>query len=448
MAWLAMAETPDIRDIDLFTKELGRLEATMGRREPAGAINPGRWPDALAKVLPEDSVLVQFVAHQRYPLTGPQPLPESPKTHYAAALYVGGKLEFVPLGPAEPIDEAIQTFRSAIQGPGAAKSCSETALLKELLPLARDLYQRMIGPWATFLDGARELVIVPDGELATLPFAALHDGERFLGERLRVRYAPSARFLVLDTAVPVSPGPALILADPAFDVVLADEAPLPEWLAYAQRRALQIDKLDALPGTRDEAQAVVKLLPDAELLVGRAATERALRARRSPRVLHIASHGLFIPSHEDANLDALMARSLLLLSGATAPGPRRIGPADGWLTALELADLDLRGTELVVLSACETGLGDIRIGQGVYGARRAVFLAGARTLVTSLWKVNDEVTRDLMVSFYEGLAAKRSRANAFAAATEAVRQKHPHPYFWASFVLVGEPGPLPEATRE
>lgn len=104
--------------------------------------------------------------------------------------------------------------------------------------------------------------------------------------------------------------------------------------------------------------------------------------------------------------------------------------------------MDLNGTQLVVLSACQTGQGDIQRGQGVYGLRRAIFLAGAETLVISLWQVSDRVTKDLMGAYYEGLARGGGRAEALRQAALRVYAQHPHPYYWSSFIVLGEEGAL------
>ena len=112
------------------------------------------------------------------------------------------------------------------------------------------------------------------------------------------------------------------------------------------------------------------------------------------------------------------------------------------LSAEEVAGLDLRGCELAVLSACETGLGEVRTGEGVFGLRRAFVLAGARTLVMSLWKVPDEQTQELMVDFYRRVLAGQPRADALRQAQLTLRQKYPDPYYWGAFICQGEPGPL------
>jgi CHAT domain-containing protein len=112
------------------------------------------------------------------------------------------------------------------------------------------------------------------------------------------------------------------------------------------------------------------------------------------------------------------------------------------VTALEMAGMNLWGTELVVLSACETGRGEVKVGQGVYGLRRSLVVAGAETVVTSLWRVDDETTRALMETYYRGLLSGLGRSKALDLAMKDMRAKRPHPYYWAPFIVVGRDTPL------
>ena len=140
-----------------------------------------------------------------------------------------------------------------------------------------------------------------------------------------------------------------------------------------------------------------------------------------------------------------MLRSGLALAGANtwlAHGQPPPEAEDGLLTAEDVSGLDLGGTELVVLSACETGLGEVRTGEGVFGLRRAFVLAGARTLVMSLWKVPDEQTQELMDDFYERALAGQPVAEALRGAQLALKERYPEPCFWGAFVCLGDPGPL------
>jgi CHAT domain-containing protein len=141
-----------------------------------------------------------------------------------------------------------------------------------------------------------------------------------------------------------------------------------------------------------------------------------------------------------------LLRSGLILADAHAkapqPGSRR--PEDSLVTALELAGLDLWGTQLVVLSACDTGRGDVKPGQGVNGLRRALVVAGAETLITSLWKVNDDATQELMESYYRHMLSGQGRTSALREAMRELRRKWPHPHFWAAFIALGQDAPLRE----
>jgi len=135
--------------------------------------------------------------------------------------------------------------------------------------------------------------------------------------------------------------------------------------------------------------------------------------------------------------EALTLRALKLDGAALPPEAE-----DGLLTAEDVSGLDLLATELVVLSACETGLGEVRTGEGVFGLQRAFTLAGAKTLVMSLWSVPDEATRELMEDFYTRLLSGEGKADALRNAQLTLRRKYPDPFFWGAFICQGDPGPL------
>ena len=219
-----------------------------------------------------------------------------------------------------------------------------------------------------------------------------------------------------------------------------------------------------LPGTAAEAKALKALLKlhDDHVLTGANATEAQLKHLHGPRILHVATHGFFLrdqPMAADARKPVgfahdqrpvLVGENPLLRSGLALAGAnvRRSGTNDdGILTAFEAAQLDLRGTELVILSACETGVGEVQNGEGVYGLRRALVLAGAQTQVTSLWKVADDATKDLMVDYYRGLLKGEGRSGALREVQKAMiaSQDRWHPYYWAAFVPIGNWAPLPAA---
>jgi len=204
-----------------------------------------------------------------------------------------------------------------------------------------------------------------------------------------------------------------------------------------------------LVGSAQEARAIQAIFPDAVALDGAKATESALKQTSAPQILHIATHGFFLgetlPGEMPGALRGLkitgkfdnpLLRSGLALAGANA---RQDGENDGILTALEASGLNLWGTKLVVLSACDTGLGEVRNGEGAYGLRRAFVLAGAESLVMSLWAVSDHVTREMMTDYYKNLKQGAGRGAALRAVQIEMlkRPARQHPFYWASFIQSG-----------
>jgi CHAT domain-containing protein len=322
--------------------------------------------------------------------------------------------------------------------------------------LARRVDKLVMQPVQPLLGKTRKAFISPDDALNLVPFAALVDEQnRYLVERYSFTYLTSGRDLLRfrpDAQIAKAP---VIVADPDFGERSVE--------SKAASSAGILDLTQAyfypLTATAQEAKALKAILQQATVLTKDQATETALKQVASPSVLHIATHGFFLADKpEDAaeterqrkllqqtgdwsslggRLENPLLRSGLGLAGANL---RKSGEDDGILTAMEVAGLNLWGTKLVVLSACETGVGEVRTGEGVYGLRRALVLAGAETQVMSLWPVSDRGTRDLMIEYYKRLQAAEGRS-------EAMRQvqlrmlKDPrrrHPFYWASFIVSGE----------
>ena len=217
--------------------------------------------------------------------------------------------------------------------------------------------------------------------------------------------------------------------------------------------------LSNLPGTKTEVEAIGKSLTrnkwTVDVLTANQASETTLKNSHSPRVLHIATHGYFMNNQELKNeVNALfmgmekenvvknpLLRSGLFLAGAnqTLKGKVANNGDNGILTAYEASFLDLRETELVVLSACETGRGEVKNGEGIYGLRKAFADAGAKNIIMSLWKVDDKVTQEFMTRFYEiWLNDKSTIREAFNKTQLEIKAKYPQPYYWGAFILVGE----------
>jgi CHAT domain-containing protein len=315
-------------------------------------------------------------------------------------------------------------------------------------------------------------LIAPDGSLNLIPFAALVDEEnRYLIERCAISYLTSGRDLLrLQNPQPSRSAP-LVLADPLFGrresraMRGARNSP-----PSGDQGATQSDPDNIfflpLPGTKREALAIKAVLPEALLLMRQEATEAALKQAKAPRILHVATHGFFLSDQEDqraktgnlAGNDPMRVSKLrlgrwaaqvenpLLRSGLALAGANRRNDSDddGLLTALEVAGLDLWGTKLVALSACDTGLGEIKNGEGVQGLRRALVLAGSESQIISLWAVPDERAKDMMIPYYNALRRGEGRSEALRQAQlRMLRSKdRRHPFYWAAFIQSGEWGNL------
>ena len=212
----------------------------------------------------------------------------------------------------------------------------------------------------------------------------------------------------------------------------------------------------ALPGTKVEIEGITKILKTAGYAVTqmtqKLATEANLKAVKGPSLMHIATHGYFLVDSdgkgsamgvdaENAKNNPLL-RSGLILAGAPDPNKEQASVDlqsndNGILTAYEAMNLNLEGTDLIVLSACETGLGEVKAGEGVYGLQRSFLVAGANALIMSLWKVDDEATQMLMTNFYTNWTKSGNKLKAFKQAQLQLMAKYKEPYFWGAFVMMG-----------
>jgi CHAT domain-containing protein len=221
-----------------------------------------------------------------------------------------------------------------------------------------------------------------------------------------------------------------------------------------------------LTGAGIEGENIARMLHVAPLL-GADVLEGTIKGRHSPCIFHLATHGAFFPDQlhpftEDVSsgmlafessdrlrhlsrLENPLLRSFLAMAGVNTWLKGKKPPVmaeDGLLTAEDVSGLDLTGTELVVLSACETALGSVHAGEGVFGLQRAFVMAGARTLLMSQWKVPDQETCELMEGFYARLLAGEGRAEALRNSKLAIKEKKPDPIYWGAFICQGDPGPL------
>jgi CHAT domain-containing protein len=321
---------------------------------------------------------------------------------------------------------------------------------KDLSPALQRLNELVYVPLAKHLTNVSHLIICPDGQLDRLPFEMLPVGNKFLLEEKTISYVTSAREIIRLDAAPSKPkaGPQkfLVMGNPDFDFDLAKtshpNSPVQLADATASLRSLSRDyhrlKFKRLPGAEVEARSVAKLLGnDTTLRLGAEAREAELKAAQSPTVLHLATHGFFLSDQElkETNPTSLnsafaslgppsgrapndwenpLVRCGIALSGANHAGETTSAIAEnGVLTGLEASLLNLQGTELVVLSACDSGSGEVKNGEGVMSLCRAFRIAGAQTVLASHWKVSDKATNALMTEFMRRWRADEQRAQEF-----------------------------------
>jgi tetratricopeptide (TPR) repeat protein len=455
------------QDREKLEVELASLSAAF-RAERSQARASG---EALAKALPLDTALVDFLEYRHR-----QPDPKQMgKFHFERRLTAYVLRHEMPvvrveLGQAKAIGDAVELWRQA-------------AIRKQALPSSeegRKLRQLLWAPLEKYLDGANTVLIAPDGATAQFPFAALpgREPEKYLLEEVAIATFPYPRRLPSLFGPRSEDGPESLLL--VGDIHYGTAPGKSEQVAglTAPRSGDRGFNFRPLENTRGEILALRDTFErrfkkgKATVLREDEATEAALRQEApNHRWLHIATHGFFAPPqiksaaapverNDDTDLfgkAGVVGFHPGLLSGIALAGanrPPEPGQDDGILTALEVEELDLRKTQLVVLSACETGLGKVAGGEGVLGLQRAFQIAGARTTITSLWKVDDTATRRLMERFYENywrkntgtLEALRSAQLAMlrgdlpraAERDDGPTDRRAPPYYWAAFVLSGD----------
>ncbi len=375
--------------------------------------------------------------------------------YVAYVLGATGAPRHVDLGLVSDIDGLAVTLRDELgrKSPGYAD-------------VARRLDAVVMAKVRPLLGGARDILLSPDGQLGMVPFGALIDEDgRFLTEQLRFTYLSSGRDPLRWSSRAVPRQPPLIVASPEYGPTASPSGPARGRGGEAAFDFAKV-RFPALAATEGEARAIAKLWPGASVKLHRDATERVLREARGPAILHVATHGYFLEDRPRADGKAKDRRALVLDPGTGAPPEPQValsedpllraglalaganvradGDDDGVLTALEAMTLDLTGTRLVTLSACETGVGSAKNGDGLFGLRRSLVLAGAESQLLSLWKVDDEVTATLMKNYYGRLANGGARSDALREVQLALLASPAtaHPYYWAAFVVSGDPRTL------
>ena len=432
-------------------EEIRRLEAELSSR--SAEFRQETTPvtiEAVQAAIPQDGALVEFIQYHPFNPKSKTQLQRFGSPRYAAyVLQPNGTVQWRDLGEAAPIDAQIQRFRTLLSRGQQG--------FDPLKATARELDQLLMAPVREMTGDASHLLLSPDSSLNLLPFAALVDeGGQYLVQNYHITYLTSGRDLLRTHFREHPPQAPLVLASPAYGS--------PGTRAQAvgdsnrgnsgdNRRSGRLATLEfgPLPGTKVEGEALASIVPDLTLLMETEASENSLKGWQRPQILHLATHGFFlepeeVPLPRNSDEPSIGRENPLLRSGLALAGfnQRQSEGEDGVLTALEVTGLNLRGTRLVVLSACETGLGDIAAGEGVYGLRRAFTLAGAESQLMSLWEVSDDGTQELMVAYYQRLQAGEGRGEALRQVQLEMLQNpnRAHPFFWAAFIPTGAWTPI------
>jgi CHAT domain-containing protein/tetratricopeptide (TPR) repeat protein len=422
--------------------------------------------------LPSDAALVAFVAYERTRRfqRGHAARAFLTDASYAALVITSGSKQtvFVTLDTADRIDPLVRRWQREASGDslaaGVAAARSDHAYNDAAVLLRRALWDRL----APHMNGARRVFVVPDGLISLVNLAALPDekGTFVLEKGPVINHLTTERDLL--STGPASGAQALLaVGGPAFDETsstamgpIRRSIPCP---SFAKVR------FENLPGSKSEVDEIRALWPrpngnEVVLLQGAAATESAVKqAMTGRRIVHLATHGFFLgkdcspglvnsravggitTASAASNADNPLLLAGLAFAGANHRNAAALDQDDGLLTAEEIAGLNLQGTEWAVLSACDTGLGEIKAGEGVFGLRRAFQIAGARTVIMSLWSVEDDSTREWMRALYQGRL--QQRLDTAAAVREAgltvlrarrAKGQSTHPFYWAAFVAAGD----------
>jgi len=479
--WLESRSKVDEEANDL-EQQLARRVSSLAEQKSLARTN---WQDVRKRLAPRDAA-VEFV---RFPFYDGKK--QTGKTYYVALVIRPGSQQpaLVQLGDASQIEgESFSAYRADV---GSRSLIHEQQTAE---PPWRSLYDSVWKPLEASLGDAKRVYVSLDGALNELPLGVLQasDGRRVM-EQHDVRMVSSTRD-VLRPIHGATNNTAVVVGNPRF--LLNDEeqrtavnqtrgsnkqeqanlrtpVALPSNAAtgtlsrdLAERSACNPPPpaggvLCPLPGTAAEVQSITELLREKNWSVssyqGEQAVEEVVKNAARPRVLHLATHGFFLSDQQvklgsgsnaqpSAGIEDPMLRSGLFFAGADRmlkSEPPLEGVENGVLTAYEAATLNLQGTELVVLSACETGRGQVQTGEGVFGLRRALQEAGAESVLMSLWSVPDRETQELMTYFYRnwlgGMEKPEALRRAQVKERDRVKKRYGKdlPYYWGAFILVG-----------
>ena len=417
--------------------------------------------EQVSEVMPENSVLIEFQKYNQIIFSDNNEAIKTKLKYLALILKPNKEIISIDLGPADILENKIKESLFQIkQG-----SSLQLKAIKEINNL-------VINPLFESIGDENIWFISPDGELNNLPFTILRSpkNNKLLVEEIKIRNITTGRDLLkLNKKSKKLSNSSIVLANPDFDNHEGELTIESGNFAIEQKLSINLNNRlwDSLPGTQEEGEIISEII-NAELLTLSKATTLNIQKQNSPQILHIASHAYYLPDpknnfsespdfflvQKDSKFlprrfqsDNPLLRSGVVLAGANKKNP--ISNDDGYLTAMEASLLDLENTELVIISGCESGKGDLKTGEGVYGLKRSIAVAGGKSSILTLWKVDDMATAAFMESFYKRLKSGDSREDALLLTQKDFRLgviKNPSevdnnwdkPFYWASFNLTGD----------
>ena len=457
-----------------------KLEARLSQLSHAFAIQKKiakADSNRVARALPKNTALLEFTRIERFDFKAKGKEKKWLPPHYMAFVLHAGKgnqVGMINLGDALKIERAIAGFKKEITKIGDIKGVGA-------IESSRRIYDLVFANIKKELRGVKKIFISPDGNLNLIPFEVLQGPDRrFLIEDYTFNYLTAGRDVLRFGEIKEKGNKALLMGDPDFDMGTDEKGSILRKLTLVSNKQEGVVKRSSdmgglhfgrLPETKEEVNAIKAILgkDKADIYTGKDALEEALRQKGTPSILHLATHGFFLNDLDLSDLaDETMARGIsispkpggkkikienpLLRSGIALAGANNALKSQssenntGIVTAEKILGLRLRGTDMVVLSACDTGLGEVKAGEGVFGLRRAFTQAGAKSLVMSMWSVPDRETKELMVEFYKNIqSGKMNRSQALRQAAlkemKVVRERYGYanPYYWGAFVFMGEP---------
>jgi len=430
--------------------------------------------ESVRQALPDGATLIEYFQYSYL-----DPLTQLGEERYLCVVSGQDSTRIFDLGAAKQIERAIDKYRGHLLDLAYAKRAPTPVDVMDYRQLAHRLYALVVPPLASSISDTGLVLIAPDGGLNLVSFAGLIDDDgKYMIERQPLHYLSTSPDLLRLSDSSKSTSGLLALGDPDYDASaemrvasipdIDDPADLTrvDTTSYRATRFGCTDisaiSVSALPGTGIEVRKIAETYheqceEDPQVLTGADASEDALRMYGSGKeIIHLATHGFFLQNKCESGLSTLlMSRAIdyagenpmllsgLLLAGANlhGAGAAEFGVEDGVVTAEEVSSLNLHGTHMVVLSACETGLGKVEDGEGVYGLRRAFQVAGARTVISALWPVSDVITVEIMKHLYSeahrALPTRMRQAQLKLIEKGRSEKAADHPIFWASFIASG-----------